>query len=255
MLLTLDIGNSAVKGGVFDGSEWARVFTVDHPSDAPPDAAVWADALRPHLRDLKIDRVGLVSVVPAATSAIADAARALTDDAPVTLVGTDLPLPFELAYETPETLGADRLAAAVAGWVRYGRPAGRSVLVVDAGTALTVEVVRRDGTYLGGTIGAGPALTRRALRMGTAQLPDVPLTLPDDPVGRSTTTALQSGLLWGLVATAQGLTARLAATLPDAPVLVLTGGWGSLLRRHLDASHHAPYLVLEGARVLTPPSG
>jgi type III pantothenate kinase len=251
MFLALDIGNSAVKGGLFDNAALERVFTV--PIDAGDGtAAAWAAALRPHLEGETVTQVGLSSVVPATADAVAAALRQ-TPGAPLTRVRPTMPLPFRLDYETPDTLGADRLAAAAAGWARYGRAAAppRSVLVVDAGTAVTGEVVHREGVYRGGVIAAGPALVRRALQTGTAQLPDVPLALPDDPVGRSTTTALQSGIMWGLVDAVDGMIGRLAATLPDAPVVAATGGWAELLAEHVDpVDHTAPDLVLDGVRVL-----
>jgi type III pantothenate kinase len=236
-----------VKGALFEGATPDRIFSVSADADTP-DA--WGAALAPHLGDAAIDAVGIASVVPARADAVTTALGARTD-APVTRIRPALALPFELAYETPDTLGADRLAAAAAGWRQFGAPGPRSVIVVDAGTAVTCEVVHREGAYRGGTIAAGPALTRRALRAGTAQLPDVPLTLPDDPVGRSTRAALQSGIMWGLVDGVRGMTDRLAAALPDAPVVVLTGGWGGLLADHLGrADHHRPHLVLEGVRLL-----
>jgi type III pantothenate kinase len=255
MLLTLDVGNSAVKGGLFDGTDLRRVFSV--PLDAvdasaPEPAAAWGEALRPHLGDAAIDRIGLCSVVPATGNALATA-LSRDVDAALTVVRPTMTLPFELNYETPETLGADRLAAAAAGWRQYGATADppRSVIVLDAGTAVTAEVVHREGVYEGGVITAGPDLVRRALRDGTAQLPEVPLALPDAPIGRSTQTALQSGIMWGLVDTIQGMAARHAEPLPDPPQIVLTGGWGPLLTDHLDGlDHHAPHLVLHGIRVL-----
>lgn len=253
MLLTLDIGNSTVKGGLFDGSELARVFTVPRESVNTEDrspAAGWADALTPHLQDVTVERVGLTSVVPADADAVTDALAERIQGS-ILRVRPTLSLPFELAYKTPDTLGTDRLAAAAAGWDRYGRSAPRSVLVVDAGTAVTCEVVHRDGVYEGGTIAAGPALVRSALQSGTAQLPTVPLALPDEPVGRSTQTALQSGITWGLIDGVRGMTDRLAATLPDEPRIVLTGGWGAFLADHLDrVDDHDPHLVLRGIRLL-----
>ncbi len=252
MFLALDIGNSAVKGGLFDGDALVEVFSVAPPPGiADTEAPAWAEALAPHLEGHAVDRIGLVSVVPAATAAVTEALSALTD-APLTRLRVDMDLPFALAYETPGTLGVDRLVAAAAGWVQYGRPTGRSVLVVDTGTAVTYEVIHRDGVYEGGAIGAGPALMRNALQAGTAQLPDVSLTLPPDPVGRSTAGALQSGIMWSLIDSVRGMTDRLAARLPDAPRLVLTGGWSALLAEHVDrVDVHAPHLVLEGARRLT----
>ncbi|MFP4228913.1 MAG: type III pantothenate kinase [Salinivenus sp.] len=252
MFLALDIGNSAAKGGLFDEDVLETSFSIELPSrpTAPHASDAWAEALGPSLDGRSVEHVGLVSVVPRATAAASAALRTLTG-APVTRIQADAPLPFALDYETPGTLGTDRLAAAAAGWVLYGRPDNRSVLVVDTGTAVSYEVVHRDAVYQGGAIGAGPALARRALQTGTAQLPDVPLTLPAEPVGRSTEAALQSGIMWGLVDSVRGMTNRLAATLPDAPLLILTGGWSSVLARHLDRTDvHAPHLVLQGARLL-----
>jgi type III pantothenate kinase len=153
-------------------------------------------------------------------------------------------LPFALDYETPDTLGTDRLAAAAAGWVYYGRVTPQSIVVVDAGTAVNYEVIHRDGIYQGGAIAAGPALMREALRAGTAQLPDVPMAFPDQSVGRSTRTALPTGIMSGLVDSVRGMS--------DSPRLVLTGGWSQLLADHLKAeAQHAPHLVLRGVRLLT----
>lgn len=250
MLLALDIGNSAVKGGLFDGDALATVFSLS-VDGKPATAADWTDRLAPHLADHDVAQVGLVSVVPATTTAVTEALASLTP-APVTTIHPGLTLPFTLAYDTPDTLGADRLAAAAAGWAQYGRPTGQSVLVIDTGTAVTYDVVHRDGVYMGGAIGAGPALVRDALQKGTAQLPDVPLSLPSTPVGRSTQEALQSGIMWGLVDSVRGMTTRLADTLPDTPHIVLTGGWSELLTTHLEPIEaHAPHLVLEGARLLS----
>jgi len=254
MLLALDIGNSAVKGGLFDDTELVHVFTVSTNEEGLPasDADAWTRALRPHLRAVSIQQIGLASVVPSTARALTEALERLTQ-APTARIRPSMPLPFTMTYETPDTLGADRLAAAAAGWVQYGRSASppQSILVVDAGTAVTCEVIHRDGIYQGGVIGAGPALIRNALRRDTAQLPDVPLSLPEDPVGQSTQSALQSGIMWGLVDGVRGMLSRLSTSLPDPPRIILTGGWSSLLAPHLDrVDHTAPHLVLEGIRIL-----
>jgi len=252
VFLAIDVGNSAVKGGLFDGTELVRVFSV-------PEGAgeTWEAVLAPHLDDVSIEGVGVASVVPATTEAVTAALGAYTDATPVH-VRPGMRLPFRLDYETPDTLGMDRLAAAAGGWTRYGRRSepARSVIVVDAGTAVTGEVVHRDGVYRGGVIAAGPALVRQALRSGTAQLPDASLDLPADPVGRSTQSALQSGIMWGLIDLVRGMTDRLAETLPDAPIVVLTGGWSALLADHLNSVDDVnPHLVLEGVHALTAGGG
>lgn len=255
MLLTLDIGNSAVKGGLFDDGTLIRVFGVDL---GPDDDAIlqsgidtWTEALHPHLHDVSVEHTALVSVVPPAVSTVTEVLTAMTEG-PITRIRPEMSLPFVLDYDTPDTLGTDRLAAAAAGWTEFGRSGPSSVVVVDAGTAVNYEVVHRDGVYQGGAIDAGPRLVQEALCTGTAQLPPVPLTLPDEAVGRSTQTALQSGIMWGLVDGVRGMVDRLSSSLPDTPKIVLTGGWSALLAEALDATtHRRPHLVLEGARVLT----
>ncbi len=251
MLLALDVGNSAVKAGLFSGDELVHVFSVAPPEGDAPDAAHWRAGLASALADVTVEHVGLVSVVPARTDAVTRGLRGLVD-APLTIVAPGMALPFALDYDTPDTLGADRLAAAAAGWVQYGRDTSRSVIVVDAGTAVNYEVVHRNGTYRGGAIGPGAVLMRNALQAGTAQLPDAPLHLPETPVGTSTQTALQNGILWGLIDSVQGMTTRLADRLPDSPRFILTGGWGDFLidRLTIEATH-APHLVLHGVRLLT----
>jgi type III pantothenate kinase len=263
MLLTLDVGNSAVKGGLFEGGEIAAVVRVDVAEPGNETAETWERALRDAVQaavgEVDLERAGLASVVPGAVPAAVQALEAVTGSE-VVVVSTEMPLPFRLDYDTPQTLGVDRLAAAAAAWVQFGRGAGdagtgeaanRSVVAVDAGTAVNYEVVHRAGRYCGGAIAAGPALVQRALRSGTAQLPTVPLTFPDSPVGQSTRTAMQSGVMWGFVDGVQGMIDRLTATLPDTPALVLTGGWRDALSPRLDAEHTVvPHLVLEGVRVL-----
>jgi type III pantothenate kinase len=253
MLLTLDIGNSAVKVGLFEGTTLVDVDSVE-PSDAEAttrEDSRWHNAFASLLDETSIDRIGFASVVPTRKEAVTKALRSLTN-APITGVQPDMTLPFDLDYDTPCTLGSDRLAAAAAGWVQYGQDASRSVLVVDAGTAVNYEVIHRDGLYQGGAIDAGPALVQQALRTGTAQLPNVPLALPENAVGSSTQTALQSGMMWGLVESVRGMRTRFAQSLPDEPRLVLTGGWSALLADALDEeAHHAPHLVLRGVRLLT----
>jgi type III pantothenate kinase len=252
MFLALDLGNSAVKVGLFEDDELVRTTSIDPPEpSSDQDTHHWRKALTSFLTEHTVDRAGLVSVVPARTEAVTNAVESLTG-APLTSVHPGMGLPFALDYETPDTLGTDRLAAAAAGWVYYGRDAPQSVVVVDAGTAVNYEVIHRDGIYQGGAIAAGPALMREALRAGTAQLPDVPMTFPDQSVGHSTRTALQTGIMSGLIDSVRGMSERLGQPLPDPPRLVLTGGWSPFLVDHLNAeTQHAPHLVLRGVRLLT----
>lgn len=255
MWLTLDIGNSAAKGGLYTGATLDRVFHVDLHRPAPHETDAedaWTQALREVLRGATIERVGMASVVPSATPLLAAALERVTG-APPEHVHPTMSLPFDLAYHTPETLGMDRLAAAAAAWTTHGRSTTppRHVVAIDAGTAVTLDVITRQGVYAGGIIGPGPALLRRALHDGTAQLPEVPLEWPAQLIGRSTREGLQSGLMVGFTESVRGLLTRIKATLDGPSVVVATGGWRALLAHEIDAIDHTDaHLVLEGIRVL-----
>ncbi|MEX2401380.1 MAG: type III pantothenate kinase [Rhodothermales bacterium] len=240
MWLVFDVGNSSIKGGLFDGSRLDRTFDLTH------DAA--AERLDTVLDGREIECAGIASVVPGSAERLS---RLLSSrDLHVTEVRHTMHLPFEMAYRTPETLGTDRIAAAAAAWVLYGGE-GRNVVAIDAGTAFTCEVIDRHGVYHGGTIGPGPALMQRALHSETAQLPDVPLEVPDSPVGRSTVEAMQAGVMYGFIDSVQGLLRRIRRTLDGETVVVATGGWSRILCDHLEGVEAADaHLVLRGVRIL-----
>lgn len=255
MHLAFDIGNSAAKGGLFTEGTLQRAFQFDLVP-ATASAADWKGALQQAL-PAKPDRAGLSSVVPSAAEHVQGVLRHVWGlDVLSIQADRGLQLPFALAYHSPATLGADRLAAAAAAWTHHGAANTRSVLALDAGTALTYEVVRARpsdrGVYEGGAIAPGPALARRALVEGTAQLPTVPFEVPPSPIGRSTTEALQSGLLYGFLDSADGMIRRLVDALGSPPpVVVCTGGWGAFLTERLACiDHHDPHLVLRGVEVL-----
>lgn len=254
MWLTLDIGNSALKGGLFDGEQIDRVFHVKLTPTLRESADAWAEQFADLVNTAAVERVGVASVVPAVTALVCDGLRAATA-APVLHIDSTCRLPLTLDYATPGTLGTDRLAAAVAAWVYYGAAPKaedmQHVIAVDAGTAVTCEVVTRPGIYRGGTIAPGPALMQRALHAGTAQLPEVPLALPDTLIGESTQKALQAGMMYGTIDSVRGLLHRFRAKLDAPPAVVLTGGWSGLLHPHLDRVDAVdPHLVLRGIQTL-----
>ncbi len=211
----------------------------------------YRECLGDQLGDREIERAGIISVVPEITEAV----TGLLTDRGVTceILDTETPSPVEMAYHTPETLGIDRYAAAVAGWETYGRDTtgNRPVIVVDGGTAITHEVVDREGRYLGGMISPGPKLQLRSLTNDTAQLPEVPLEVPEHAIGRSTAQAMQAGLMYGCIDAIEGAIRRLEASIQGNPTVVMTGGWMDLLLPHLDSIDHTDaHLVLKGIYVL-----
>ena len=240
--LALDAGNSSVKGAVWDGA-WgdAARWPVD---DAPVE--VWAARLASLAG--AASGAGLVSVVPDLTPVLAAAVRATVGAAPV-VVTADGPLPFRMAYRTPYTLGTDRLAAAAAAWDVSG---GRPVVALDAGSAITTEVVTAEPAFLGGAILPGPDLLRRALVRDTRQLPEVEWERPPSPIGGSTAEAIQAGLTTLVLDGVAGLLRRTSEALGTDPLVLATGGWGPWLAERVPQIDRVePNLVLEGVRLLS----
>ena len=252
MWLTFDIGNSAIKGGAFEGNLLRHAFSLPHE---PGGMEVRLDEVISRMGNAghSIDRAGIASVVPDSAACLT---RLLQDRGHATVqIHSSMRLPFRLDSAGPETLGVDRLAAAAAAWVEYGKPSPhgdpRHVIVLDAGSAVTCEVVNRNGVYAGGTIGPGPELALNALHQGTAQLPDVAPEWSDTVVGRSTAEAMQSGIMYGFVEGARGLLRRIRETLQGEAFAVATGGWSHLLAEQApEVDRTDEYLVLKGVRLL-----
>ncbi|MBL7979763.1 MAG: type III pantothenate kinase [Bacteroidetes Order II. Incertae sedis bacterium] len=243
-LLTLDVGNTAVKVALFGPNTFEELFRL--PTDLKRIKAEVFQKHAPLIPDvLEHLDVAYVSVVPAVDTALQSAIKKWTGKEALHLT-TDLPSPLQMAYHTPRTLGADRLAGAIGGWMRYGS-VGTGLLIIDAGTAVNYEVVSPDGCYLGGAIAPGVELMLRALARGTAQLPQVEPMWPDRAIGRSTQECLQAGVVFMLADAVAGLIRRVSWELSAPLCVVSTGGWGHLLRAELpEVHHHHPALVHEG---------
>ncbi len=249
MWLTLDIGNSTIKAGLFEGAQLKKWFTLQ--SDPEASVAAYRHTFRHHLHGTAPERIGLVSVVPALTEKVAQALQAETW-IPIEQVHARMHLPFELCYH-PDQIGSDRLAAVAGAYYRLHQtlPDGH-VLVLDAGTACTIEVLEAMRRYRGGLITPGLRLMAQALHGNTAQLPETAFSLPDCIIATTTEEALRAGTGYGFIEMVRGLLQRLQARL-DAPSYVLaTGGWASFLKEHLseEIDAVAPHLVLEGVRFL-----
>lgn len=223
MQLALDIGNTRTKIGLFEGERLA-------------EKTIWADWSVADLRAW----IGQKKVRGTIFSSVADndgnLAKMLREHFGALELNAATPLPFRNAYRTPETLGKDRVAAAAGALALFP---GRHCLVVDCGTCIKYELLTADGVYHGGNIAPGAAMRIQAMHHFTARLPEVPLDMPADFVGDSTTTALQNGALRGAALEIMGfvqLFQQKAAPLQ----IILTGG---------DADFFYPYLDLPGLKV------
>lgn len=239
MLLAIDIGNTCIDIGLLAGDD--PVFHRKIPTAPPADAD-----LQRLLASLDAPPVGAVigSVVAELGAAYAEACRGLSSGL-VLQANSAWDWGLRIDYDDPVRIGVDRLAAAAA--AHRAAPAGRAVVVVDAGTALTVDAIDAAGTFCGGAIAPGLRLGLSALSAGTSFLPQVELAATTPLLGKNTTDGLRSGALHGSAALAEGLCARIAAALDSPVAIFLTGGDGPLLQPHIAAVHTCdPDLVLRG---------
>jgi type III pantothenate kinase len=154
---------------------------------------------------------------------------------------------IRVKYEDPRSVGADRIADAVAVMYLYGGPA----CVIDFGTATTFNAITKDGEYLGGAITAGIYLATEALFTHAAKLPRIDLQRPPSIIGRNTVHAMQSGLLFGYVSMVEGMVERFRKELGPQMKVIATGGLAEIIAQETDVIQIiAPWLTLDGLRIL-----
>lgn len=250
MLLAIDAGNTHTVLGLFDGDDmrahWRVSTRVERTAD---ELAVQLLALLriEGLDATVVDGVIVASVVPDLDRILDEAVRRYFGCTP-TFVGPGFDHGLAVRYDSPADVGADRIVNAVAAIAQFGTP----VLILDFGTATTLDVVSADGEYLGGTITPGIGVSAEALFRRAAKLRRVEIRRPERVIGRSTAESIQSGLFFGYVGLVEGLVRRARAELgaPDAPV-VATGGLAGVIAPDLSAvSAVEPWLTLSGLRIL-----
>ena len=240
--LAVDIGNTSIHAGRFEGRRLRRRLSVPTPLARQPAA------LRRRLAGLGRGAAQAVicSVVPWATPRVVRALRAAGCPR-VRVVGRDLRVPLKNRYRYPRQVGQDRLVGAYAAWRAYKR----ACIVCDFGTAITIDLVTAKGEYLGGVIAPGLGISLEALASRTALLPKVTLRQPPEPLGRDTANSIRAGVLYGCAALCDGLVGRLKARYAPKALVVATGGASSLIARHTRSiSRLRPHLVLEGLALL-----
>lgn len=249
MLLALDVGNTNVTIGAFQGgrliARW-RLSTV-HEQTADEWGILFRNLFALSSLDLKsVDGIVVASVVPPLDAALAQMARDyFAREAMFVTPETDTGL--KICYQNPQEVGADRVVNSVAAWHRYGGPC----VVVDFGTAVTFDAVSARAEYLGGLICAGIGITVEALFAKTARLPLVEFRQPKRLIGTTTVESMQAGLYYGAISMVDGILERLIAELGPETRTVATGGQahlivqGSRYLRQVDQD-----LTLDGLRLI-----
>jgi type III pantothenate kinase len=222
MILAVDVGNTQTVLGLFEAAELGRHWRVS------TNAALTADELRVNIGSLLeadgrswADVAGVIvsSVVPKLTVAYEQIAQFVTGNPPM-IVGPGLKTGMPIRYDNPHEVGADRIVNGVAAHHAYGGP----VVVVDFGTATTIDVIDAHGAYLGGAIAPGVETSAEALFSKAARLSKVDLEAPDKVIGTNTRESLQAGLLLGEAAMVDGLVRRVWGELGTETPVIATGG-------------------------------
>jgi type III pantothenate kinase len=249
MLLTIDIGNTNLTLGLYDGETLGPRWRLATDHERMPDEyGLQFDGLLSHASRKAADLTGicLASVVPPLTGKVVQACRQYLGQDPL-VVDTGVRTGVRIRYEDPRAVGADRIADAAAVQKLYGGPA----CVVDFGTATTFDAISGEGDYLGGAIAPGIGIAAEALFLRTAKLPRVDLQRPPAVVGRNTVHAMQSGLLFGYVSLVEGMVARFRQELGRETKVIATGGLAEIIAAETEVIQIiAPWLTLDGLRII-----
>jgi type III pantothenate kinase len=249
MLLAIDTGNTQTVIGLFDGAELADHWRIATVASRTSDelALMIQQFLGFHgfSFDDQVTGVAICSGVPSVTAALRQmTSRYFGFDALVIEPGVRSGMP--ILYDNPKEVGPDRIANAVGAYDLYGGP----TIVVDFGTATTVEAISAGGEYLGGAIFPGVEIAMDALFGRAAGLRRVELQAPKHVIGKSTAESIQSGAMYGFSAQVDGLVDRFVAEL-GACTVISTGGLADLISPHTrTVQHYEPWLTLYGLRII-----
>ena len=249
MLLTIDIGNTNITLGLYQGKElgprWRLATAYDH---MPDEYGLQLLGLIEHSghRSQDVTGICMASVVPPLTSKIIEACKRYLNLDPL-VVDAGVKTGVRVRYEDPRTVGADRIVDAVAVVHLYSTPA----CVVDFGTATTFDAISKNGDYLGGAIAPGIGIAAEALFQRAAKLQRVDIQKPPSVIGRNTVHSMQSGLLYGYVGLVEGMVARFRAELGGDMKVIATGGLADIVAQETQVIQLvAPWLTLDGLQLV-----
>jgi len=222
MLLAIDIGNTNVKLGIFDGDKlkatWNLATGIHRTSDEY-GGVLLSLMERQNFSPSKVTGVTLCGVVPPLLYTFEELCRKYLNAKPL-VVEAGVKTGMRIRLDNPREVGPDRVVNAVAAQDLYGKP----VIVIDLGTATTFDVVSGEGDYLGGVIAPGIAISSEALFTRTAMLPRIELIRPKQVIGRNTISAMQSGIIFGYIDLIEGMIRRIEEQLGGMARVVATGG-------------------------------
>lgn len=249
MLLAVDIGNTNVTLGIFEGEHmratWRMATDINQMGD---EYAASLLTLLAHngIKTSEIKEAAMCSVVPPLVGTFEDLLRRYFKTQAV-VVRPGVKTGVRIVYPNPREVGADRIVNCAAAHYLYRGP----VIVVDMGTGTTFDIVSKEGEFIGGVIAPGIAIAAQALYTRTAALPRVELVAPEKAIGTTTVTAMQSGIVFGYIALVEGLLRRVQEELPEKALVVATGGYAGLIAEGTKMIDEVnPDITLVGLRLI-----
>jgi len=245
VLLAVDVGNTQTVFGLYEGvhlSEQWRIATESHRTG--DELAVLLDGLLPDVDS--VDGICMSSSVPALIRSYEDWAGRWTG-ARLLVVGPGVRTGISIRYDDPREVAPDRIVNAVAAKERYGAPS----IVVDFGTSTNFDIVSSDGEFTGGVLAPGIEVSMDALFARAARLFSVDFSTPPTVIGKTTASALQSGLVYGFTGQVDEIVTRIRGELGAEAPAIATGGLADLIAPHSRTiSAVDPWLTLEGLRLV-----
>ena len=228
MFLAIDVGNTNVTLGLFEGESiratWRLATDIDRLADEYGSLLL---SLVQHsgLSVNEVKESAMTCVVPELEPVFLTVCHRYFGVTPL-VVGVGTRTGLKVLYDTPRDVGADRVVDAVAAISNYGPP---PLIIVDIGTATVFDAVNADGDYLGGAIAPGPGIAFEALIQRAAKLYRVEFSRPESAIGRNTISALQSGMIFGYVGLVEGIVTRMKAELGGRAKVIATGGYAPII--------------------------
>lgn len=249
MLLVIDIGNTNIVFGVYNGSNLVNHWRLSTVLQKTVDEyAILANSLLyfDKIRLNEIDSAIISCVVPPLLIPFEILCRKYIGIMPI-VVEPGIKTGMPILYENPQEVGADRIVNAVSGYDKYKKP----LIIVDFGTATTFDYITPKGEYAGGAIAPGITISLEALFEKASKLPRVELLRPKSLVGKNTVTAMQAGIIYGYTSLVDGIVKRMKEEVANNPYVIATGGLSSLISKQSKTIDEVDeFLTLRGLKIL-----
>ena len=249
MLLVLEVGNTNILIGIYEDDRLRYHWRIETNQRKTEDeyGFVFTQLFRHADVDAQqIEGIIMSSVVPPIMPALINMCTKYFRIEPL-VVGPGVKTGLHIKYENPREVGSDRIVNAVAAIEEYGAP----IIIVDFGTATTYCYVNEHKQYMGGAIAPGIEISTEALFARASKLPRVEISRPDSIIGKTTVSAMQAGILYGVIGQVEGIVSRIKKQSKQQPKVIATGVWASLIAGETSAIDEVdPFLTLKGLQII-----